>query len=330
MPEHADALLRYLPSWAIGICVVIFAIAASLGALEPLFAPCRVLLGFVWRSLTRQFYAPSKDMTDFLHRRKMFAGLILGQLVELDSHESWQDNRFTELEAEVEITEGRERIFKGWRNSPTRRVALRREKSLTRALRRSRDPLILLEGEPGSGKSVAMRHLATQLARRISGHAEGGAEIPLYINLKGFRPDCPIGANAVREYILQIVSQMNDIDVERFVSEALDGTGGGRLRRGGASWLLLMDSFDEIPDILSATDSNEAVRDYAQAINDFIAFRRDRIRLIVASRAFRGPRGFGQARFRIISLTDRQQKTLIGKTSLPPEVADRVIRGLPT
>jgi hypothetical protein len=273
---------------------------------------------------------PSGQLADFLHRRKMFAARVLYQLGQLDTHESWQDNRFTELEAEVEITEGRERIFRSWRRSPTRRVTLRREKSLTRALERSRDPLILLEGEPGSGKSIALRHLATNLARSISGWRGDAAEIPLYINLKGFRPDGPVGADAVREFILKTVSRMNDADVDRFVSDAIDGKAGSYRRHGGASWLLLLDSFDEIPDILSATDSNQAVRDYAQAINDFITFRQDRIRSIVASREFRGPTGFGLTRFRIISLTDGQQETLIRRTKLDPEVRRRVVEGAAT
>jgi NACHT domain len=325
-----NVLMRHLPSGAGGVVAVIFALAAIVTALAAILRPVWAILRLAWHSTARRWSEPSGQQADFLHRRQMFAARVLGQLTELDSHESWQDNRFTELEAEVEITEGRERIFRRWRRSPTRHVTLRLEKSLTRALERSHDPLILLEGEPGSGKSIALRHLATQLAGHISGRGTDRAEIPLYINLKGFRPDGFIGADAVRDFILKTVSQMNDADVDRFVSDALDGKEVSGSRRSGASWLLLFDSFDEIPDILSATDSNQAVRDYAQAINDFVTFRQDRIRSIVASREFRGPTGFGLTRFRIISLNDRQQKILIRRTRLDPEIERRVVEGAAT
>lgn len=150
------------------------------------------------------------------------------------------------------------------------------------------------------------------------------AEVPIYVNLKGFRPDEAPTPDAVGQFIEDAVSRFNDIDIEAFVREALRLGGAGATRRSGPGWLLLFDSFDEIPEILSATDASGAVRAYAQAIADFVAIRQDRVRAIVASREFRGPAGFGLARFRIVSLTDPQQKTLI-RRAVPDPASRRVV-----
>ena len=80
-----------------------------------------------------------------------FARYVVTRLEELASKEDWRDDRFAELEAEVEV-EGRERVI-GWlRFSPYRQVALRREKSLSRGLARTTDSLIILEGDPAVGE----------------------------------------------------------------------------------------------------------------------------------------------------------------------------------
>lgn len=92
---------------------------------------------------------------------RQFATQLLMVLREIDASVEWQDRRFTDLEAEVEAEDvPRRRAFALLR---TNRRTLRREPSLLHALRRSTSPLILLEGEPGTGKSVALRHLAREL-----------------------------------------------------------------------------------------------------------------------------------------------------------------------
>jgi NACHT domain len=329
VPEQFRSIADHLPSWAVAILAAILFAAVVKGTLSPVLTPLFTLIRWCWRALARHYYGPADLASTFMHKRSRLAGKLIKELAALDSSESWEENRFTELEAEVEITDGRERIFKRWRNSPTRRVSLRRESSLTRALGRSHDPLILLEGEPGSGKSVALRHLATHLADRII-HGDENAEIPLYINLKSFRPRGPLGANAVMEFVMEGVAKLGDTEAERFVREALDGTGFSPQRRGKASWALLLDSFDEIPDILSATGSSLVTMQYATAIRDFINFRDDRIRAVVASREFKGPPGFSGARFRILSLTDRQQQTLIQRAYLDGKEESRVVEGIAT
>ena len=64
------------------------------------------------------------------------------------------------------------------------------------------------------------------------------------------------------------------------------------LRHG--RWLLLFDSFDEIPALLAAEDSEQASGDYAKAIQDFATDpAHSACPVIVASRPYRNrsPRG---------------------------------------
>jgi hypothetical protein len=112
-------------------------------------------------------------------RRRRFAQHIKAKLDLLGSRESWQDYRFAELEAEVEA-EGRGTFHLGMRFLPRARGGLRREHSLTAALRHSDERLILLEGEPGSGKSVALRHLANVLVEHAMKSRSQTSLIPIY------------------------------------------------------------------------------------------------------------------------------------------------------
>ena len=241
----------------------------------------------------------------------MFADHVDWQLRLLSAKEDWRDDRFAELEAEVEV-EGREWVSRWLRGSPSRRVTLRREKSLSRALERSTERLVILEGDPGSGKSVALRHVAQRLARRAA-KAHDPRIVPLYVNLKEFRPSShAIDGAAIRQFIISNVTRVNDREVAQFIEREFDRG----LEEG--KWLLLLDSFDEIPDVLAATESDAVVEEYADAIYNFL-HGMNRSRGVVASRDFRGPRTLELPRFRIMPLTARQQQDLVRRSGLRPE-----------
>lgn len=133
MSDPLTVISRDLPGWAADVLFGVVAVAAIVGTVSAIAGPVTGLVRRI-RSLLPGRWLPWGDLNEFLRRRSLLAGRMLDQLVALDSHESWQDSRFTELEAEVEVVGGRERIFRRWQHSPTRRGALRREKSLTQAL----------------------------------------------------------------------------------------------------------------------------------------------------------------------------------------------------
>lgn len=256
-------------------------------------------------------------------KRRMFAEHVDNQLRHLELQEDWRDEKYAELEAEVEIEQS---WGKRWmrRMLPFRRSSLRRVRSLSDALRRSSVRLVLLEGEPGAGKSIALRHLARVLAKRAAKSRKVNATIPLYINLKqlDLRPE-QVSEAAIRTFVLATLNEVNSRDVQ----EVLDAEFDRGLEEG--TWLFLFDSFDEIPDLLSAKDTRRVAPLYAQAIADFLG-PFTRCRGIVASRDFTSPDLSQFTRFRILRLSQRQQHRLIRRADLDRSV-DRALRsGLAT
>ncbi len=257
-------------------------------------------------------------------RRRRFADHIENEVRRLTNFDLWSDYRFTELEAEVEA-EGRHRVVGIIPFLSFTSRGLRHERSLSRALEVSVERLILLEGEPGPGKSVALRHVAHLLTARARKARRINSVIPIYINLKEIHrsQDSKIDRRLIQAFIIQTLNRVNDIDVELFVEDEFDLG----LREG--TWFFLFDSFDEIPEILSSTDADDKIRKYAAAIEDFL-HGMNRCRGIIASRQFRGPNGFAWPRFRILPLTEARQRELIRKADLDRELEQSLVGQMPT
>ena len=292
-------------------------------------------IGFLFSGIVFVLSQARKLWTEFLQpvyynpeqkrrrsRRRMFADIMEAEIRRLNSLEAWNDNRFAELEAEVEA-EGRRKLFDVFRIGFSSVSNLHKERSLSKALERSSERLILVEGDPGSGKSVALRHLSQSMARKANLSNSLKSVIPLYINLKQLRrsADQTIDHNVIEDFIFKTLNRINDRDVEDFLAE--------EFKRGleEGTWLFLFDSFDEIPDILSSTEADTTIREYAEAISDFL-HRMNRCRGIVASREYKGPRFLGWPRFRILPLTLDRKRELIRRTGLRLDIQKVITNGI--
>ena len=263
------------------------------------------------------FYdAKEKRKRELLRR---FADHVDSEIRRLSSFEQWNDHRFAELEAEVE-SEG---LRSGLLPFITHRRGIRRERTLSRALASSAERLILLEGAPGSGKSVALRHLAQAMARRAANSHRSDPLIPIYVNLKDFEIDSvePPTTEAVRDLVMRSVNRVNDRDIDSFLDEFFDEG----MKRG--TWLFLFDSFDEIPAVLSSVEGDDVVNSYARVIADFLGGM-NRCRGIIASREFRGPGQLGWPTFRILALSRTRQLELLKKAALPSDIHGRLLGNL--
>jgi hypothetical protein len=252
-------------------------------------------------------------------RRKRFAEYIENEVRTLNNKEEWSDYRFAELEAEVDA-EGR-RMLLGLIPDPRRfRNHIRRERSLSKALKSSRERLVVLEGEPGSGKSVALRHVALLMARQAIRSRSTKSIIPIYINLKGLerREGEAIDRNLISSIILKTLNRANDRDIEEFLDEEFSRG----LKEG--TWFFLFDSFDEIPEVLSSTEADKNISNYAGAISDFLQGL-NQCRGVLASRFFHGPKQFGWPRFRVLALSDSRRLELIRKADLKPAIEKEFI-----
>ncbi|PWR04956.1 hypothetical protein DKT68_29265 [Micromonospora acroterricola] len=289
------------PRWAPWLFATLV-VAGMLLSLAPILHAAAALTGYVKGWLDRR-RAPRR-----VRRRALFADHIESQLRRLDEKEEWRDHRFARLEAEVETEGDQHRVAPRWLYR--RRTRLRREKSLSRALQRSDERLIILQGEPGSGKSVALRNAARALASRAMNRPRLNSRIPLYVNLKELRPvEGRLDTETVRAFVLDQLNRANSRDVEQFLSDEF--TPG--MREG--TWLFLFDSFDEIPEILTATELDETVGRYADVLYDFL-HGMNVSPGVIASREFKGPRRFGWPRFTVQRLTERQKRELIRKADL--------------
>ena len=255
-------------------------------------------------------------------RRHIFADFIESEIRRLNALEAWNDNRFAELEAEVEA-EGRKKLFDFLKIGGASGSNLRKEKSLSKALGRSSERLILVEGDPGSGKSVALRHLAQRMAQRANTSRSLKSIIPLYVNLKHLRrsADQPVDQKLIHEFVFKNLNRINDRDVEEFLTD--------EFKQGMAdgTWLFLFDSFDEIPDILSSTEADHTIREYADAISAFL-HGMNQCRGVVASREYKGPRFLGWPKFRILPLSLDRKIELIRRTGLKLEIQKNIIDGI--
>ncbi|HET6449573.1 MAG TPA: NACHT domain-containing protein, partial [Conexibacter sp.] len=206
---------------------------------------------------------------------------------------------------------------------PRVRTELRRVTSLTRALRRAPEQVVLLHGDPGAGKSVALRHLACELAREAKGSRRLDCPIPLYINLKGLRrpADEPVDAKLIEAYVNRELKANANLDIDRFIDAEFE-TG---VREG--TWIFLFDSFDEIPEILAEQDSGPAIRAYSSAVHDFLAGMR-RCRGIVASRQFRSPQQTGWPVWTLLPLSSKRKRALVQRAQLSREHEQLVLAQL--
>jgi hypothetical protein len=305
-PGIIGTIMAHLPPWLAAIIVAFVAW---------LVLPQNIAGGLRWIVVTLRQRRPTVDKRR-ADRRARFASAMVSQVTTISRLEEWQDERFAELDAEVEI-HGRQRRGLVRR----RRETIRRVPSLSRALEKSQDRIILLEGEPGSGKSVALRHVAIRLASQLRDHPSEAGVIPIFLNLKEFRPASAVDAGAIRDFLRSSINRANDRYVEIFLDDEFD--------RGveDGTWLFLFDSFDEIPAILGATEADEIIEQHAGALYDFLTGM-NTCRGIIASREFRGPKRINWTRFRVLRLTDPQRRELIAKLDLPRETERRLLAGL--
>jgi energy-coupling factor transporter ATP-binding protein EcfA2 len=288
----------HAPGWISKPVIAILIAAFVYKIAQPLFEGITKLRREIIQPLR---YTPEQRKR--LQNRQLIARHIKQVIEDIAREENWSDARFTELEAEVEA-EGRHTWYLLWQ-----RTGRYRTKSLSNALASSQERLIHVEGEPGSGKSTALRHIAINLARKATHARSLHNTIPVYINLKGMKrdPGKLIDRTLIAEFAKSSIIAGSDIGplLEEEMNHSLvDGT-----------WIFLFDSFDEVPDILSSTEADDSVQFYAKAISSFLSGT-NQSRGVIASRAFRAPKQLNWPKFVIQPLSDNGRLELIEKFGL--------------
>ncbi len=259
---------------------------------------------------------PTRQFRERHRAREMLASRIRAHSNLPSTLEISLKDRHIHLEAEVEI-EAEIQNSGAWfrREAKTRRLRL--EPSLTDALEQCTDKIVLLEGEPGSGKTVSLHRVERHFAQEIRKNPDCNLLLPLCVKLKYLT-----GHGSPREQLMNCILRALDPDV--LLAEQLFVQG---VKSGG--WLLLLDGFDEIPSILSAVEVNGPVREYALAIHDLHAeINQDPdtiCRVVVATRHYHGPKGLWRSIFRLRPLSPNRQIEFIHKYGLSKPKAEQLI-----
>lgn len=193
------------------------------------------------------------------------------QIRDIDRDTNWSNEYYTPLEAEVEM-----RTSNG-----TKKVV----KDLLEAIKGSKDRLFLMIGDPGAGKSVALRKLCLDILK----DSVRKEYIPIYVNLKEWvsisdwhkiPPKWQDLEAFVKESLLNKDRHLGDF-FEKYY-DVLDENG---------NLFFVLDSFDEIPQVLGTTVESKLIEDLTKVCREFlVGAKQPRSRGILASREYRMPR----------------------------------------
>jgi len=209
---------------------------------------------------------------DYKTRLKSFCEVLRDDLRKLDIETQWSPMNFTPLDAEVEV------------RSEVRRV--KKITDLLTAIKKApkTDRTFLVLGDPGSGKSVALRKLCRDLLEEV----DKTGKVPLYINLREWEitqewsEKNPPTVKQLHDFVLKNLQDRLDI----FGNDFLD-TYFKRMFEDGRFFIVL-DSFDEIPAVLDTPEGSWLIDKLSEVIYKFLAGAHQS-RGILSSRIFRKP-----------------------------------------
>jgi hypothetical protein len=214
-----------------------------------------------------------------------FANHLSNRLKNIDRETNWSPEYYTELDADVEV------------RSSTNRIIGRRVTNLLSAVRSDKKtPGFLILGDPGAGKSVALRKLSLKMLEEV----QQTKRVPIYVNLREWMPKQDENEKQawsehnkptvkdLYEFVVATVIADDDVFTEDFVNAYFK-----RMWEHGRLFFIL-DSFDEIPQLLDEGEDSWLNEHLSGLIWTLIA-EKPNSRGLLASRFFRRPTDAFQA-----------------------------------
>lgn len=186
----------------------------------------------------------------------------------LNQEANWSSDHFTPLDVEIEVE------IKSSYTSKTKRIG-----NLFKEFNKSNKELILLLGDPGSGKSVALRYMV----EKLYDNAHKNNILPLYVNLRGLVLSENVDLISIedfKEFVLEtIFSAIGNYEpYKTLISDLLRSK----------KIVFFFDSFDEVPVLLDANEESAILKKLSDVIVKFA--RLYGLQTIIASRYYRKPR----------------------------------------
>lgn len=273
----------------------------------------------VIKAIKTRFY--NRETMQFIEIRKNFVDHLSYEVRRLNREADWNDFHYTELEAEVEVDPSLDLDMHPsknpivWIHSLCQIVrksieispSLKIQPDLIQAIMSSKSRSFLVIGDPGSGKTVSLRHLFLEMAKISVSSKDKAAVVPIYLNLKHLdvKQD-EVDADRIHNWV---IGQLR-ADQDRTIQEFLDKNFEQMLKNG--AFFFLFDSFDEIPAVMDAQEEQKVVHQYAEAMDNFL-HSQHQCRGLVSSRPYRAPKIFMGQRMAIRSLSNKRIKKALYK-----------------
>jgi hypothetical protein len=252
------------------------------------------------------------------------ARLLTAYLDKLDDETGWNQRGFLDPEAQVD-----EQVAELGRGGRIRRVA-----ALLKVLHKGRKHnLFLLLGDPGSGKSVALR----QCARRwLETEIYRTNTVPLYLNLREWprEPSWTDACPPTEEEVDASLRTFTRVILEKKVRSYFLADHFTTLH-SNACFFLLLDSFDEIPAVLDVRERGPLIDALSRGLHFFVtggnAARDSKCayagRGVLASRLYRAPTdGFQEScRLEVRPFSDGVLRDLLHSHGISLPIADRFL-----
>ncbi|NTS78141.1 NACHT domain-containing protein [Catenovulum sp. SM1970] len=224
--------------------------------------------------------------------------IIKRDLNEINNTYNWEADYYEPLKAKVTLETAKNK---------TRKVY-----DLIRGIKKSKSSKVtLILGPPGSGKSVALRTITENLLEQF----ERDEQLPIYVNLKEWtrseseKKGLPTPEQFEEFLIRHVLEERFTVTKASFLKNEIEGkTIFSKLLEKGRFFLIL-DSFDEIPELLDLSPGSQLYKEFSNIIFKFLSLNKG----IVSSRSHRVPSFKADMTMHLRSFTENNIRKIFNK-----------------